>query len=86
MSNGGWTFRKLIEAGMAVNAHCDARGIHKRVDLPALATRLGDHHRAMADDLQRVLICPRCRSKRTSFTYFYDSGKPELIDGAWGGR
>jgi hypothetical protein len=70
---------------MAVYAYCDDCRFHKPLDLPALAGRLGNDHRAMSPDLRKVLVCPKCGSRRTSFIYSPDRGAPELIEGAWSG-
>ena len=81
-----WTFASLIDGSMQVEANCDDCRFHKRVDLAALRDRLGPDHPAMAGDLKKLLICPQCRSKRISFIYSPDSGRDEMIHGAWRGR
>jgi len=81
-----WTFASLIAASMRVEAYCDDCRFHKQLDLAALGDRLGPDHPAMAGDLKTLLHCPKCGSKQTSFIYSRDSGRPELIHGAWSGR
>jgi hypothetical protein len=70
---------------MAVHAYCDDCRFHKPLDLPALAEQIGADHRAMSPDLRKVLVCPKCGSKRTSFIYSPNRGQPQIIEGAWSG-
>lgn len=83
---GFWTLGSLIAGSMEVSANCEQCHFRKEVDLVALGERLGPDHPAMAGDLKKLLHCPECRSKRTSFTYSYRSGREEMIHGAWAGR
>jgi len=73
----GWTFRKLIDGNMTVTAYCQKCGHRQRLDLAALAKRLGDDAPATAYDLEPRMYCTVCTCKRISLTYAPDVEKLE---------
>lgn len=81
-----WTFASLLDGHMQVTAHCEDCHFTKEVDLVGLRDRLGPDRPAMAADMKKLLHCPKCRGKRTSFIYSHQSGQEEMIHGAWAGR
>ncbi|PTE11536.1 hypothetical protein C9427_04760 [Mesorhizobium helmanticense] len=71
----GWTFQSLIDAKMAVTAHCHNSACHHRqvLDLVKLGDRFGPDAPAMADDLIPKLKCAKCGSKRVGLIYTPDT-------------
>ena len=86
VSTDVWTFASLIEGRIQVTAHCVDCRFTNEVDLAALRDRLGADRPAMASDFKKLLHCPKCRGKRSSFIYSYCSGRKEMVHGAWAGR
>lgn len=69
------TIGKALAMGTEITAHCESRDCshRSRINLVALAGRLGMDHPIAAEALQRHFYCPRCReagrpAKRISFS------------------
>jgi hypothetical protein len=60
-----WTIADVIAAGDTIYANCsDPRCFAStRLDLQALAARLGPDHGAMHDDLTPLLRCAQCKAE-----------------------
>jgi hypothetical protein len=71
----GWMFQSLIDAKMAVTAHCQTAPCHHRqkLDLAKLRDRFGPDAPAMAHDLIPKLKCAKCGSKKVGVIYTPDS-------------
>ena len=52
----------MVAGGYGVTVYC-ACGHRARLDLPGLASRLGDDHGALAPDLLPRLRCRRCNAR-----------------------
>jgi len=63
------TLGSLIEGGYSLTAYCACRpGYGRKLDLPALAARLGPEHSCMYPDLSPRLRCEHCGAHPESFT------------------
>jgi hypothetical protein len=73
-----WTFGSLIASEMRVTAVClNSRCNHiQRLDLLALAARLGSDTPATHDDLVPRLKCLKCGGREIGLTYTPDWGQP----------
>ncbi|MEO9612650.1 MAG: hypothetical protein ABJG86_09645 [Nitratireductor sp.] len=58
------TLSKANECGYSISVHCNTEGCwrHHKIDLAALADRLGRNHGSMAADLAPYFHCSRCRA------------------------
>jgi hypothetical protein len=70
------TIGKMLATGMEMSATCLNTGCDQssRVNLVALARRVGIDHSSMADDLKPYFFCPKCRAagrddKRVGFLH-----------------
>ncbi|ANN58683.1 hypothetical protein A9174_19325 [Mesorhizobium loti NZP2037] len=83
----GWTFQSLIDAKMAVTAHCQTAPCHHRqaLDLAKLRNRFGPDTPAMADDLIPRLKCAKCGGRRVGVIYTPDTS-PNAYGKAKDGR
>lgn len=62
------TLGECIENGYGVTATCTECWHSARLDIEALAAKLGRDHGALHDDLVPKLRCTKCRGKRIGLT------------------
>jgi hypothetical protein len=68
-----WTVQDLIDSDMAIEAYCKRpRCGHWPVDPEKLKAKLGPSAPAMAVDILRHLVCPKCGG--SSITLIYAPG------------
>ena len=70
-----WTFQSLIDAKMAVTAHCQTAPCHhsQKLDLAKLRDRFGPDAPSLADDLIPNLKCAKCGGKKVGLIYTPDT-------------
>lgn len=82
------TIQECIDQDYSISVYCDSRTCTHgmRLDLKALAKRLGPDHGCMHWDLADKFKCTKCGSKKVTIRLDPTAGKPQGIETAWTGR
>lgn len=70
-----------MEAGYGVRAFCDACGHRGKVDLIAVALKVGEDYPVSPESMRKVLKCSRCNRKSISISLYVEHTGP-----TWSGQ